>query len=64
MEQKKVMMCTCENCGNEAEMIVKCEEVVVEIPAAATAPEAPPQQAKGSFTCTKCGNESEMIVDL
>jgi predicted RNA-binding Zn-ribbon protein involved in translation (DUF1610 family) len=64
MEQKKVMMCTCENCGNEAEMIVKCEEVVVEAPAAPAQPAASPKQAKGSFTCTQCGNEADMIIDL
>lgn len=28
MEEKKVMVCLCENCGNEAEMTVKCEEAV------------------------------------
>ncbi len=30
MEPKKTLVCTCENCGNEAEMTIKCEEVVLE----------------------------------
>ncbi len=63
MEHQKTMVCTCENCGNEAEMTIKCEEIVVETkPAAPTPPE--PKKAKGSFTCTQCGNEAEMIIDL
>jgi hypothetical protein len=64
MEHKKVMMCTCENCGNEAEMTIKCEEVVVEEKAAQSSPAPQPKQAKGTFTCTQCGNEADMIVDL
>lgn len=64
MEHKKVMMCTCENCGNEAEMTIRCEEVVVEGKAAEATPTGQPKKAKGTFTCTQCGNEADMIVDL
>ena len=64
MEQKKVMMCTCENCGNEAEMTIKCEEVAVAEKTAETSPASQPKKGKGTFTCTQCGNEAEMIVDL
>ncbi len=55
-------VCHCEKCGNEAEMTVKCEEVVVE-------PLKPPaiprqvKQVKRTVVCTKCGNEADMIVD-
>ena len=65
MEQRKVMACTCENCGNEAEMTIKCEEVVqgAESKETAAAP-PPPQQVKRTIVCTQCGNEADMIVDL
>ncbi len=61
MEPKKTMVCRCENCGNEAEMTVKCEDVV-----AAPIPPAIPrraQQVKRTVVCRRCGNEAEMIVD-
>jgi hypothetical protein len=66
MEEKKVMQCTCENCGNEADMTIKCEEVVVqEPPPQATAPPPPPaQQVKRTLVCTSCGSEADTIVDL
>jgi len=64
MEQKKVMMCTCENCGNEAEMTIKCEEVIVEEKAPETSSAPQPKKGKGTFTCTQCGNEADMIIDL
>ena len=66
MEPKKAMQCTCENCGNEAEMTIKCEEVVVpESKPAEKAPTPPPaQQVKRTIVCTACGNEADMIVDL
>jgi hypothetical protein len=68
---KKIkQVCKCENCGNEAEMIVTC-----------TLPEAEPQgpaagsetarhhhethqRVKGSATCSHCGNEADMWVDI
>ncbi len=66
MEPRKVMQCTCENCGNEAEMTIKCEEVVVSEPASqeAAPPPEPAQQVKRTIVCTECGNEADMIVDL
>lgn len=64
MEHQKVMICTCENCGNEAEMTIKCEEIVVEAKPAEAAATPPPKKGKGTFTCTQCGNEADMIIDL
>jgi thymidine kinase len=66
MEPKKVMQCTCENCGNEAEMTIKCEEVVVAESAPQETAPTPPQtqQVKRTNVCTACGNEADMIVDL
>jgi predicted RNA-binding Zn-ribbon protein involved in translation (DUF1610 family) len=64
MAEKRQMMevCKCENCGNEAEMIVTCELVPVEDPKKKAA--GVEQQEKKSFTCTSCGNEADMLVDL
>ncbi len=60
MASYKTMVCVCENCGNEAEMNIKCEEVVRE--EAAKSP-TPPPKARRTVVCTQCGNEAEMIVD-
>ncbi len=56
--KKFKQVCTCENCGNEAEMVVTCTLVEVE--------EEPKQEGKqkGQVTCTKCGNEADIWVDL
>ncbi len=64
MTEKREMMemCSCENCGNEAEMIVTCELVPVEDPEKKAA--GVEKQEKRSFTCENCGNEADMIVDL
>uniref|UniRef100_A0A7V4LDY8 Uncharacterized protein n=1 Tax=Desulfobacca acetoxidans TaxID=60893 RepID=A0A7V4LDY8_9BACT len=61
MEPQKTLVCTCENCGNEAEMIIKCEEVVLESTSKAA---TPPPSGKHTLVCTRCGNEADMIVDL
>ena len=46
MEPKKTMVCTCEKCGNEAEMTVKCEVVVKE--------KTPPaEKLKRAVVCTQ-----------
>lgn len=65
MEPQKTMVCMCDKCGNEGEMTIKCEEVVVETAAPqAPAAEPPPQKVKKTIVCSQCGNEAEMIVDL
>jgi hypothetical protein len=62
-ETKKMMeVCKCENCGNEAEMIVTCELVPVEDPEKKAA--GVEKQEKRSFTCESCGSEADMIVDI
>jgi ribosomal protein L37AE/L43A len=64
MTEKRQMMevCKCENCGNEAEMIVTCEFVPVEdLEKKAAGVE---KQEKKSFTCESCGSEADMIIDL
>lgn len=61
---KKVnKVCKCENCGNEAEMVVTC--TLEEEEAAQAAPEKEsPTRVKGTGTCTHCGNEADMWVEL
>ena len=64
MTEKRQMMevCKCENCGNEAEMIVTCELIPVEDEAKKA--EGVEKQEKKSFSCTNCGSEADTIVDL
>ena len=67
---KKIkQVCKCENCGNEAEMVVTCtlpESLVGENP---QKPETSPgqthphQRVKGTATCSHCGNEADMWID-
>lgn len=55
----KKEVCSCTNCGNEAEMIVTCELVDVE-----ESPGVSKRKQKETRKCTLCGNEADMIVDL
>ena len=66
----KKEVCKCENCGNEAEMVVTCSLPDVDekenmVSAPEPSPEPPPEKrVKGTATCTQCGNESDMWIDL
>lgn len=65
----KRQVCKCENCGNEAEMVVTCSLPEATSPAATTDPSEPSSpppspKVKGQATCTRCGNEADMWVDL
>ena len=62
-------ICTCKNCGNEAEMIVTCslepaEEVSIMQAAKSDAEKPARKQRPGQATCTHCGNEAEILVDI
>jgi hypothetical protein len=59
---ERMKVCKCENCGNEAEMVVICELVPVEDEEKKAA--GIEKQERKSFTCISCGNEADMIVDL
>jgi hypothetical protein len=68
---KKVkQVCKCENCGNEAEMVVTCTLPEADTERELKKPEtdlhqhANHQRIKGTATCTHCGNEADMWVDL
>jgi DNA-directed RNA polymerase subunit M/transcription elongation factor TFIIS len=66
----KKQVCKCENCGNEAEMVVTCslpdeegaEDKVAAVHATEKHPEA--KRVRGKGTCSHCGNEADMWIDL
>ena len=66
----KKQVCKCENCGNEAEMVVTCslpdEEGTEERVADPPAIKAPNKvkRVKGTGTCSHCGNEADIWIDL
>lgn len=64
--KKLTRVCRCENCGNEAEMIVTCSLEDMEQPHQHQAAPGKPEEkkVKGSATCKTCGNEADMWVDL
>ena len=63
-------VCKCENCGNEAEMVVTCSLPDVEAEDNAVSVSDPLQETrseksvKGTATCTHCGNEADMWIDI
>lgn len=68
--RKLTRVCRCENCGNEAEMIVTCS--LEDADAGHThetkgmTPDEKPsdRKVKGTATCNHCGNEADMWIDL
>ena len=66
----KKEVCKCENCGNEAEMVVTCSLPDVETEGGAVPASDPSQETeiekrvKGTATCTNCGNEADMWIDI
>ena len=63
-EKQFKQVCTCKNCGNEAEMIVTCEWVEVEEEAPAQTQKKKGHKVKGTGTCSSCGTEADIWVDL
>ena len=66
----KKEVCKCENCGNEAEMVVTCslpdadeKQDMVSAPGKPSEHQ-PEKRVKGMATCTQCGNEADMWIDL
>jgi len=66
----KKEVCKCENCGNEAEMVVTCSLPDVEAQNGAVSDTEsgqgmePEKRVMGTATCTQCGNEADMWIDL
>lgn len=50
--------CHCENCGNEADMVVTCTWIDVE-----EQPGVISKKKKETRKCTICGNEADMILE-
>lgn len=69
-EITKTEICKCENCSNEAEMMVTCSLPDFEDREAGAesssepSGEKPGKKVKGTATCTQCGNEADMWIDL
>ena len=62
-------VCTCQNCGNEAEMIITCslepdEDAAIEQTPHSKEPKHTRKQRTGQATCTHCGNEAEILIDF
>ncbi len=68
LETKHVKrVCKCENCGNEAEMLITCTLESPRDHHGAKENEAEKGAAtrvKGTGTCASCGNEADIWVDL
>jgi len=66
MEKILKQVCSCENCGNEAEMELTCSFVEYEqaekVKKAGTDHTESRIRAKG--TCSHCGNEADMWIDI
>jgi hypothetical protein len=66
----KKEVCKCENCGNEAEMVVTCSLPEVETEDGAVSTSDPSRETEsekrvmGTATCTNCGNEADMWIDI
>jgi hypothetical protein len=66
----KKEVCKCENCGNEAEMVVTCSLPEIETEDGAVSASDPSQETEsekrvmGTATCTNCGNEADMWIDI
>jgi hypothetical protein len=66
-EKKFKQVCTCTNCGNDAEMEITCslQEVPDEPLIATPTTEATEKHlAEGHGVCSHCGNEADMWIDI
>ncbi len=59
MAERRVEVCTCDKCGNEAEMTISCEMVEIKTPAGEIE-----KKQKETRVCKVCGNEANMIIDF
>jgi len=70
-EKKFKQVCRCENCGNEAEMMITCsledsrdksEKSSIQTQTEYTV-EPQKEKVKGHAVCSHCGNEADIWVD-
>lgn len=63
-------ICSCENCGNEAEMLVTCtlddgQEVALPVEEEKPVDEtSSKKKVQGQSVCSNCGNEADMWVEV
>jgi len=63
-------VCKCENCGNEAEMVVTCSTEFADIDEKMESTtdvadrSVTAKQLKGTGICSHCGNEAEIWIDM
>ena len=62
--QTATQVCTCENCGNEAEMILSCTWVDLDEKIEKPQNRWPNKEEHATGTCTHCGNEADIWVEL
>jgi transcription elongation factor Elf1 len=66
-EKKFKQVCTCKNCGNEAEMEITCslepEEEISQVESKSDS-KTKKKQTKGHAVCSHCGNEADIWIDL
>ena len=65
-EITRKQVCKCENCGNEAEMILTCslEDVDTDTGQQKADAGAQGRHVPARGTCSHCGNEADMWIDL
>ncbi len=65
-ETKKTVkqVCTCEKCGNEAEMVITCTMEEENHEHKEKPPETSEKKVKGTGTCSACGNEADIWVEI
>jgi transcription elongation factor Elf1 len=71
MQEKKFKrVCKCENCGNEAEMMITCSLESVESKPAAPPSDPKPatgsgkKKTRGHAVCSHCGGEADIWLDV
>ncbi len=68
MTVKKVnKVCTCKNCGNEAEMEFTCtmpEDLEDDLEEESPKEPKEKTRVKGTGTCLSCGNEADLWIDF
>ncbi len=66
MEKKLKHVCSCVNCGNEAEMELTCSLAEYEQAEKEknTGEQNESTRVKAKGTCSQCGNEADIWIDL
>lgn len=64
-DKKFKQVCECQNCGNEAEMVVTCSlEQDQEMPVKPKIVDKEEGSTKGHAVCSHCGGEADIWLEL